>query len=230
MIIFQLDEKDKSFPDPLLISDEQREPNGLFAIGGDLSSERLIEAYSLGIFPWSDYRRAVLHWYCPIDRFVIFPNEVHISHSMRTLLNQNKYSVTIDTCFENVIGRCSEKRIRIPGAWLGPQMVEAYTELHKIGIAHSVEVWDTSNQLVGGLYGIEINNCFFGESMFSDVPNGSKIALVYFSKIFESKRGRMIDCQFETPHLLSMGGRHISYSEYMSILWPSGKRKISIDD
>lgn len=219
MIIYKLDDKETWFPDPMQLPAEDRDPEGLFAVGGDLRPERLLEAYSQGIFPWTDYHREELLWYCPVERFVIFPEEIHVSHSMRTLLNKGSYKVTIDRAFERVIGRCSEKRINEPGAWLGPQMVKAYTKLHLMGFAHSVEVWDEKDNLAGGLYGIELNDCFFGESMFSDVPSGSKIALIAFARHYSKSGGKMIDCQFETPHLKSMGGRHISYQEYMNIMW-----------
>ncbi len=228
-MIFALDNDDVFFPDPRLVPVNKRERSGLYAIGGDLRPERLIAAYSLGIFPWTAFEDLEVpegeepsvwnqyRWYCPVKRFVIFPKEIHISHSMRTLLNKNKYRVTLDKDFRGVIGGCSELRIDEEGAWLGPQMVEAYTRLHDMGVAHSVEVWD-GDRLVGGLYGVFLNGVFMGESMFSLVPSASKIALIGLAQMMEKIGGKFIDCQLETPHLCSMGGRHISYKEYMQLL------------
>lgn len=201
------------FPDPQL-----GEPDGLFAIGGDLSTDRLLLAYSHGIFPWFSFRDAdEPYWYCPMKRFVIFPEEIHISHSMRTLLNKDRYQVSMNKDFESVIRHCSELRINEQGAWLGEDMIKAYTELHRQRLAVSVEAWE-DDEMIGGLYGVTIGRCFIGESMFSLKPNGSKVALIGLAQIMEEVGGRMIDCQLETPHLKSMGGRYISYDEYMKIL------------
>lgn len=197
------------FPNPLDGDDD-----GLLAFGGDLSIDRLILAYSHGIFPWYSFRDKIIMWWCPLKRFVIFPNEIHISHSMRTLINKNRYTITINRDFDGVIHGCSEKRIDEDGAWLGEDMIKAYTELHNQNLAASVEVWDGDN-LIGGLYGVTLGKCFFGESMFSRVPNASKFALIYLAKVFSKHGGVMIDCQLETSHLKSMGGRYISYDEYM---------------
>ena len=197
------------FPNPLDGDDV-----GLLAFGGDLSIDRLILAYSHVIFPWYSFRDKIIMWWCPLKRFVIFPNEIHISHSMRTLINKNRYTITINRDFDGVIHGCSEKRIDEDGAWLGEDMIKAYTELHNQNLAASVEVWDGDN-LVGGLYGVTLGKCFFGESMFSRVPNASKFALIYLAKVFSKHGGVMIDCQLETSHLKSMGGRYISYDEYM---------------
>ena len=159
------------------------------------------------------------HWYCPLDRFVIFPNEIHISHSMRQLLRQNRYEVTINKDFEGVIRGCStaQKRQEEAGAWIGPDIIEAYTEMHRRGYAASVEVWE-GVQLVGGLYGVTLGKAFFGESMFSLVPNASKLALIHLAQYMQQTGGSLIDVQFETPHLRSMGGRHITYEQYMKII------------
>ena len=200
------------FPDPHF-----GEPDGLIAIGGDLSIDRLLLAYENGIFPWYSFRDQDIMWWCPLDRFVIFPNEIHISHSMRTLINSRRYEVSINEDFVGVIRGCSERRVDEEGAWLGPEIIEAYTELHKQQFATSVEVWD-GNTLVGGLYGVTMGRCFFGESMFSRVPNASKLALIHLAKVFGQLGGLMIDCQFETKHLKSMGGRHIPYDEYMKFV------------
>lgn len=201
-----------AFPDP-----RRGEPDGLFAVGGDLSIDRLLLAYSNGIFPWYSFRDEEIMWWCPMQRFVIFPDEIHVSHSMRTLINKNKYRLSINEDFEGVIENCSSMRINEEGAWLGEDMKSAYTELFHQGFAASVEVWD-GERLVGGLYGVNIGRAFFGESMFSLVPSASKLALIYLARLFSKNGGLIIDCQLETPHLKSMGGRFISYDEYMEIL------------
>lgn len=208
------------FPDP-----HMGEPDGLVAVGGDLSVDRLLLAYSHGFFPWFGFREwDVPAWYCPMDRFVIFPSEVHVSHSMKQLIKQDRYMVTFNYCFDGVIHGCAavDNRINKRGAWLGSDMIEAYTKLHSRGYAASVEVWEPDTEgrgsLVGGLYGVAIRNAFFGESMFSAVPNASKLALIHLARRLESLGGVLIDCQFETPHLRSMGGRHISYERYMELL------------
>ena len=212
-MIFQLN-KSITFPDPHLGEDD-----GLFAVGGDLSVDRLLLAYSNGIFPWYSFRdQPQILWYCPMKRFVIFPDKIHISHSMRTLLNKDEYSVSINNDFDGVINNCSKLRYDEEGAWLGKDMIKAYTELYRQGFAASVEVWDKERKLVGGLYGVSIGPAFFGESMFSLVPSASKIALIFLAKYFQQCGGKLIDCQFETPHLKSMGGEYISYDEYMDII------------
>lgn len=214
MAVFQLDD-DLWFPDPHLGEDD-----GLIAVGGDLSVDRLLLAYSNGFFPWfSFHSQQEPMWYCPLQRFVIFPGEIHVSHSMQQLINKNRYRPTINQDFEGVIHGCATAQNRNceEGAWLGPDIINAYTELHRQGFAASVEVWD-DDRLVGGLYGVSLGKSFFGESMFSLVPNTSKLALIHLAHMFEIFGGQMIDCQFETPHLRSMGGRYIPYEEYISII------------
>lgn len=211
-MIYLLDDT-LSFPDP-----RGGEPGGLFAVGGDLSEERLLLAYSYGIFPWFSFRDSDMpHWYCPMERFVIFPKEIHVSHSMRQLINKGKLRVTFNQDFDGVIRNCGRLREDMEGAWLGPDIIEAYTRLYEDGYAASVEVWK-GEELVGGLYGVTVGNVFCGESMFSLVPSASKLALISLARRLEKIPGLIIDCQFETPHLKSMGGRHIPYSEYLSIL------------
>lgn len=211
-MVYQLDDE-LWFPDPHLADED-----GCLAVGGDLSVDRLLLAYQHGIFPWYAFRYDKPIWYCPKQRFVIFPNEIHVSHSMRTLLRKDLYQVTINENFEGVIEQCGQLRIEEDYAWLGPDMTQAYTELHKQGFAASVEVWDESHRLVGGLYGVNIGRAFFGESMFSLVPSGSKLALIYLARFLQAVGGVLIDCQFETPHLKSMGGRYIDYDEYMRLI------------
>ena len=198
-MIFQLS-KALTFPNPRL-----GDPDGLFAVGGDLSIDRLLLAYSNGIFPWYSFR-------------VIFPDKIHVSHSMRTLINKQEYSVSINRDFSGVIHNCSSLRYNEDGAWLGKDMIRAYTELHRQGFASSVEVWNKEGELVGGLYGVNIGAVFFGESMFSLVPSASKLALIFLARTMQQNGGTLIDCQLETPHLKSMGGEYISYDRYMEIL------------
>ena len=216
-MVFQLSE-DIVFPDPRM-----GEQDGLLAVGGDLSPDRLLLAYSYGIFPWFSFRD--WHepaWYCPMQRFVIFPDEIHISHSMRTLMNKGGYTVTFNRDLEGVIKGCSQVdgRYYQNGAWLGEDIIKAYTVMHELGYATSVEVWNSDAQLVGGLYGMAMGPCFIGESMFSREPNTSKLALIDLARFMRRIGGKFIDCQLETPHLKSMGGRFIPYKHYMSILNP----------
>lgn len=218
-MVYELTE-DIVFPDP-----RQGEPDGLIAVGGDLSEERLLLAYSYGIFPWFSFRDwPYPAWYCPMQRFVIFPDEVHISHSMRTLMNKRTYRVTFNQDFDGVIKGCSEVdgRYDMAGAWLGENMMAAYRHLNRQGYAASVEVWNHEEELVGGLYGVVVGECFIGESMFSREPNTSKLALINLAQLMQRIGGKMIDCQLETPHLKSMGGRFIPYTEYLKLLNPAG--------
>lgn len=215
MIWRLLEDKPNIFPDP-----HYGEEDGLIAVGGDLSPERLIAAYNNGIFPWYGYKEnEEIMWWCPLDRFVIFPNEIHISHSMRQLIKKETYKTSINQAFEQVIENCSKanQRNEMVGAWLGDDMINAYKKMYELGLAASIEVWDKDENLVGGLYGININNNFFGESMFSLVPSASKLALIYLAEQLKPFGG-LIDCQFETAHLKTMGGRHITYDEYMKYL------------
>ena len=214
MAVYQLDHN-LWFPDPHL-----GEEDGLVAVGGDLSIDRLLLAYSNGFFPWFSFRdQKEPLWFCPLQRFVIFPSEIHVSHSMQQLLKKNPYRITINKDFEGVMRGCAtaQNRNELEGAWLGPNIIKAYTELYRQGFAASVEVWEGS-QLVGGLYGVTLGRAFFGESMFSLVPNASKLALIFLARMLEAHGGRVIDCQFETPHLRTMGGRFIPYEEYMKII------------
>ena len=213
-MVWHLDEK-LWFPNP-----RWGEDDGLVAIGGDLSVDRLLLAYSNGFFPWYAFNmEKEPHWYCPLDRYVIFPADIHISHSMRQLLRQHKYEITVNRDFDGVIRGCStaQGRNEMQGAWLGPDIIEAFTRLHRLGYAASVEVWEGA-RLVGGLYGVTLRNAFFGESMFSLVPNASKTALIHLAKALQTIGGRFIDCQFETPLCRSMGGTHIPYDKYMELL------------
>jgi leucyl/phenylalanyl-tRNA--protein transferase len=208
-LVYRL-EKDKIwFPDPSLADED-----GLLAIGGDLSVERLLLAYSHGIFPWFSDDTPLL-WYSPHQRFVLFPEMIKISSSMKQVIRSNRFEVTFDQCFERVINACAAiHRPGQPGTWITAGMRAAYIKLHQQGYAHSIEVWQ-EKELVGGLYGVTINQVFCGESMFSRVSNASKLALI---SLCRSPHFRMIDCQMHTPHLESMGAEYISRDEYLDIL------------
>jgi leucyl/phenylalanyl-tRNA--protein transferase len=207
-MIFRLDER-LIFPKPDLA-----EPDGLLAVGGDLSPDRLMLAYENGIFPWYSDDTPIL-WYSPHTRCVLFPDEVKISKSMRQVLRSGKFELTVDQCFEQVIRACATTlRHDQDGTWITNAMMAAYTHLHQLGFAHSWEIWQ-EDELVGGLYGVEVGEVFCGESMFSRVSNASKAALIY---LCQSGRYKMIDCQMPTEHLLSMGARMISREAYDSFL------------
>lgn len=213
------------FPDPRM-----GEEDGLLAVGGDLSVERLLLAYSYGIFPWFSFRDwPYPAWYCPLQRFVIFPDEIHISHSMHTLMNKGEYRVSFNRDFDGVIAGCSQVdgRYEAKGAWLGEGMMAAYRHLNRLGYATSVEVWNAEEELVGGLYGVVMGTCFIGESMFSRVPSASKLALIHLAQFMQRIGGKLIDCQLETAHLKSMGGRFIPYEEYLEILNPEGLKQLA---
>lgn len=211
-MIFRLDER-LIFPNP-----ELAEPDGLLAVGGDLSAERLLLAYSEGIFPWYSDETPIL-WYSPHERFVVFPDELNVSSSMRRVLNSNRFKVTIDTCFADVIEACSAvPRKDQDGTWITEDMKAAYINLHQLGDAHSIEVWQ-HDELVGGMYGVVVGDVFCGESMFSKVSNASKTALI---SLIRSGKYKLLDCQVHTDHLESMGARMISREEYMAILTDSG--------
>jgi leucyl/phenylalanyl-tRNA--protein transferase len=216
MTVWRLNKDILAFPDP-----HYGEEDGLIAVGGDLSVDRLLLAYSNGIFPWYGFKeRREIMWFCPMDRFVIFPEKIHVSHSMRTLINHRTYHVTYNRDFNDVIRGCSQAdgRYNERGAWLGEDMISAYERLHERGYAASVDVWDKENHLVGGLYGVTIGRSFFGESMFSLVPSASKLALIYLAHMMQDRGGNLIDCQFETQHLKSMGGEHIPYDRYIEFI------------
>ena len=207
-MIFRLDEH-LVFPDP-----ELAEPEGLLAVGGDLSAGRLLLAYSEGVFPWYSDDTPIL-WYSPHRRFVLFPDELYISSSMKRLINSGRFKVTFDTCFADVIEACSSvSRKDQDGTWITREMKAAYINLHQLGHAHSIEVWQ-DDELVGGMYGVAVGDVFCGESMFSNVSNASKMALI---SLIKSGKYKLLDCQVHTDHLESMGARMISRKEYMAML------------
>ncbi len=188
------------------------EPNGLLAVGGDLSPQRLLEAYSRGIFPWFNEDDPIL-WWSPDPRMVLFPNELKISRSLRKTLKKDHYQIRTDCSFTQVMHACAAPRKGQAGTWIHPQMVAAYTILHEMGLAHSIEIW-MDGVLVGGLYGVSLGKVFFGESMFSLVPDASKIAFVHLVKQLQCWEYGLIDCQVKTGHLASLGAREISRVEF----------------
>ncbi len=206
---YLLDENKLVFPHPSLADED-----GLLAIGADLQLERLLLAYENGIFPWYNEENPIL-WFAPLERFVLVPNKIKLSKSMKQIMKSNKFKVTIDQDFKSVIENCaSMPRKDQDGTWIIADMQEAYIRLHEAGYAHSIEVWQ-DQKLVGGLYGVQVGKVFCGESMFSKVSNASKIALIYLAQNFGLS---LIDCQIPSDHLSSMGAETISQSEYLTIL------------
>ncbi|RZK50746.1 MAG: leucyl/phenylalanyl-tRNA--protein transferase [Pedobacter sp.] len=207
---YLLNPQEVSFPLPGLADED-----GLLAIGGDLSLERLVLAYENGIFPWYQ-QNGEWFWFSPLERCVIFPAHLKISKSMRALLKKGHFSITHNHAFQDVIKNCATiKRADDEStSWINPELQEAYTKLYQHGYAHSLEVW-LDEKLVGGLYGVFINGVFIGESMFSKVSNASKIALIYLGKLPQVK---LIDCQVPNPHLISMGAELIPQESYLAML------------
>ena len=213
-------EDDTSFP-PLECA--LNEPNGLIAIGGDLNSERLIEAYTKGIFPWFSEGEPIM-WWSPDPRMVLFPNELKVSNSLRKTINKKKYETKLNTAFRKVITACSQiKRPNQQGTWISQHMIEAYCLLNKQGIAISSESW-LDGELVGGCYGVLLNKMFFGESMFHTQTDASKVAFVYLVEWLKEQGVSMIDCQMKTPLLTSLGGREISRKAFSQKLTKTLKK------
>lgn len=211
MPVYRLDPKEISFPNPV-----SARSDGLLAVGGDLCVGRLLLAYTHGIFPWYTPGEEIL-WWCPKERFVIFPNEIHISHSMRKYLKKHTMKIVLNRDFADTMHRCRIKREYNEGTWISDEMEEAYFRLYQAGYAVAVEAYE-DGVLAGGLYGVSIGRCFFGESMFSEKENGSKAALIGLARILEQNTFLMIDCQFHTEHLERMGGRYITWKEYNRLL------------
>jgi leucyl/phenylalanyl-tRNA--protein transferase len=199
-----------AFPDPALA-----EPDGLLAVGGDLSPGRLLAAYARGIFPWYDERSPIL-WWSPDPRLVLFPAELHVSRSLARTLRRGTYRITADTAFERVIRRCAEKPRRGQrGTWITPEMVDAYVGLHRLGFAHSFEAWQ-GDELVGGLYGVSLGAAFFGESMFADGPDASKTAFARGVAWLAAQGVALVDCQVRTEHLVSLGARELPRRAFLA--------------
>lgn len=201
------------FPD---ISKALDEPDGLLAIGGDLSPSRLVNAYSQGIFPWNNDDQPIL-WWSPDPRWIIFPQNIKVSRSLKKVLRQQLFSVTFNHDFPAVIRACAAPRRDSEGTWITSEIIDSFTRLHQLGYAHSVECWQNGN-LVGGLYGMAMGRVFFGESMFSRVSNASKVALVKLARILTACNYKLIDCQVHTRHLESLGAIPISRIEFARIL------------
>jgi leucyl/phenylalanyl-tRNA---protein transferase len=200
------------FPDPDLA-----EPDGLLAVGGDLSPERLLRAYADGIFPWYSDETPVL-WWSPDPRMVLLPEELYLARSLRRSMRSARYEVRADTAFGRVIRRCAEKeRPGQDGTWITPEMVAAYERLHELGFAHSLEAWD-GGELAGGLYGVSLGAAFFGESMFADRPDASKIAFATAVEWMRSRGFELVDCQVDTDHLRRFGAREIPRAEFLARL------------
>ncbi|WP_456417772.1 leucyl/phenylalanyl-tRNA--protein transferase [Thiolapillus sp.] len=214
-MLFSLDDTrpGEPFPDPSLA---ETDPDGLLAVGGDLSTERIVQAYRQGIFPWYGESQPVL-WWSPDPRMVLFPHELHISRSLAREMRKKRFQITFDRAFDQVIQACARPRGRDDGTWLVPDMVAAYQCLHRQGIAHSVEAW-REGELVGGLYGNALGGVFFGESMFARLPNASKVAFVCLIRSLAGAGFRLIDCQVYTPHLQSLGARLVPRDEFLSLL------------
>jgi leucyl/phenylalanyl-tRNA---protein transferase len=205
---------DPSFPSPDLAL---KEPNGLLAIGGDLSPVRLLNAYVHGIFPWFSDDTGPIMWWSPDPRAVFLPNSVKVSRSLRRRLVRGEYEVRFDTAFDDVVRGCAAPRDSDRGTWITPTIRAAYGELHRLGYAHSVETW-MDGELAGGLYGISIGRMFFGESMFARRSDASKVALVSLAEQLEKWRFDLIDCQVMNPHLLSLGAMEMPRREFLARL------------
>lgn len=211
MTVYQLG-KELVFP-----SVKDAEPDGLLAFGGDLSQDRVLLAYKRGLFPWFSEGDPIL-WWSPDPRLVLYPEQFKISNSLGRIIRSNKFHIQYDTHFEEVVDKCKiVARKGQEGTWITKIMKEAYSSLHHAGYAHSVEAF-LEGKLVGGLYGVSIGSCFFGESMYSEVPNASKVALSYLVSLLKSWNHKMIDCQVTTGHLLSLGAIEIPRNEFIKQL------------
>lgn len=208
-MIFRLDDQKKIFPDPSLA-----EEDGLLAVGGDLRPERLLKAYSNGIFPWYSDDTPIL-WYAPHERFVLYPIDIKISKSMSKVMAKGDFKITYNQAFEHVIHNCAAiERMDQDGTWIVDEMQQAYINLHKQGFVHSIEVWQ-NEKLVGGLYGVLVGKVFCGESMFSKVSNASKLALIFLCQQFDLE---VVDCQIHSEHLESMGAKLIDSKIFYNLL------------
>lgn len=207
-----LNKTDIFFPHP-----ETANAYGAIAIGGDLEVDRLLLAYQYGYFPWFNPDEPIIWWH-PDPRFVIFTDEIRITKSMRPYFNQEKFSITFDQCYSEVLDNCQKiKRKDQPGTWISEDIKDAYKKLHKLGLSHSVEVWE-KGELVGGLYGVSLGKMFYGESMFSKTKNASKFALISLASILSKQGFKIIDCQMPNPHLKRMGGRYVSRESFLNHL------------
>ncbi|TFG86642.1 MAG: leucyl/phenylalanyl-tRNA--protein transferase [Chromatiales bacterium] len=212
IVFLRPDDPPDAFPDPAMAATE---PDGLLAVGGDLTPERLLAAYRHGIFPWYETGQPIL-WWSPDPRAVLIPSRLHVSRSLRRTLRSDRYRVSIDQAFESVIDGCANSRAT-SGTWITPEMRSAYLNLHELGYAHAVETWD-GPELVGGLYGIALGGVFFGESMFSYATDASKVALVKLVRVVESRGFELIDCQVATRHLNSLGSELMPRADFVRVV------------
>ena len=211
--MFRLNLQDLRFP-PV----DRASPEGLLAVGGDLRPERLLEAYRHGIFPWYNDDQPIL-WWSPDPRAVLFPNKLHVPRSLKRTLRSNVFTVTLDIRFREVMEQCAGPRLQYPegGTWITGDMLDAYTRLHDLGYAHSVETWQ-DGRLVGGLYGVAMGGAFFAESMFTRVDDASKVALVRLVRQLSAWDFRLIDCQQSSPHVMRFGAEGIPRSDFITHL------------
>lgn len=221
MTVFLLTDK-IAFPPPHLASKE-----GLLAVGGDLSRKRLLHAYRMGIFPWFSDDEPIL-WWSPDPRLVLYPHEIKISKTLKKIIRKGVFKVTMDTAFAQVITQCAQIRLQNnQGTWIVEDMIHAYCKLHETGFAHSVEAW-YRGELAGGLYGVSLGKCFFGESMFTRISNASNVALVKLAEYLNALSFDMIDCQLTTQHLLRFGAREIPRVKFLKQLEKSLKASTKI--
>lgn len=211
--MFRLKNTDLSFP-PV----ERASLEGLLAVGGDLSPERLLEAYRHGIFPWYNEGQPIL-WWSPQPRTVLFPDKLHVSRSLQRTIRRGLFTVRLDTCFREVMTQCAGPRPQYPegGTWITPEMLDAYTRLHELGYAHSCETWK-EGALVGGVYGVALGGVFFAESMFTTVDDASKVALVRLVRQLQTWGFRIIDCQQSSPHVMRFGAEDIPRPNFIAQL------------
>jgi leucyl/phenylalanyl-tRNA--protein transferase len=204
-------------------------PNGLLAVSDTLAPPLLIEGYRRGIFPWFEEPQPVL-WWSPDPRLILLPEEFHLSRSLRRTVRRDQFALSVDTCFEGVMRACAAPRDGHEGTWINGHMLKAYAELHRMGHAHSIEVhMRATGELVGGLYGVNLGSVFYGESMFSRASDASKVALLALVRLMDRGGGRLIDCQMETPHLLSLGARAVPRVHFERLLADSVDVKMSDD-
>lgn len=213
-VMYEFERRTLWFPHPMEVDE-----SGILCMGGDLNVERLILAYHYGIYPWYNPKDPIL-WWAPIPRYVIFPDKIKVSKSMRNYFNQNRFTVTYNQNFDEVIHQCRIiKRKGQRSTWITDLVIESYTELYRIGLITSVEVWNQNGQLAGGLYGINMGKVFFGESMFSLESNASKYGFITLAQRLQDEGYKVIDCQQPNPHLESLGGEFISGGHFYQMLF-----------
>ena len=213
MTVPWLNDEDLAFP---LLETALTEPNGLLAVGGDLSIDRLRQAYRQGIFPWYE-EGGPIFWWSPDPRYILVPSDLKISRSLKRTLSANKFKVSCNLAFDDVVNACGDPRVDSDSTWITSYMEKSYSRLHKQSLAHSIEVW-LDGKLVGGLYGIAIGKIFFGESMFHQVSDASKVALAHLSQLLVAAGFPLIDCQVHSDHLVSMGAVEMNRSKFKDCL------------